>query len=632
MNEHKNDKRHMNFFRIILFILISTSSLFAQQKKYTTYKVKSGETIESISKILGIDQKEILTLNPDITGKLASDQVIVIPNKAYNAKKDIRNFDTEVVTPKDIVVDGFVYHEVLAKETLYGISSQFKISTSTLKNNNPFLLTDGLQIGQILKIPLAKVENPVAMNGFKPYLVKPKDTKFSIAKQNNMTIEELEKINPNSVDGLQIDDIIYLPINDVSEDGFSVHEVKKGETIYSISKLYGIQQEELLKENPELKDGLKEGMLIKISQMAVVLNSDQFAEPEVRGKEIKLAFLFPFMSKKDSLNLENDRLMNATTDFYFGAMMALDSLKRKGMHIKASTFDTEKSVAASRKIAERNNLKDFDLLIGPMYLNVLEAVANDVQRDSAWLVSPLSEKSHTHIRNPRVIQATPQVEQLEKEMIRFIMKKYNGQKVILIHDEKNTEHLNYVANQLQSKIPQNKIKIIQSKKGYITSERLKEGLVPEEEVWYVLVTKNEVLTADVVQNIGVLPEDINLTLFAFDMGKVYEKIDNRKLARIKFHYPSYSFQNYESKAFQQFSKNYLQKYNGLPSEYSIKGFDLTYDMLVRLSEASVELKDQGYSERIWNKFNYADNPSGGLENHGIYILAYDGLSLKNVSQ
>ena len=624
----------MNFFRILLLLLLCTSALFAQQKKYTTYKVKSGESIESISKALGIDKNEILKLNPDVTGKLANDQVIVIPNRAYNANKDVRNFDTEVVTPKDIVVDGFVYHEVLAKETLYGISSQFKVSTSSLKNNNPFLLSEGLQIGQILKIPLAKVENPMAMDGFKPYLVRPKDTKFSIAKQNNISIEELEKINPNSVEGLKIDDIIYLPTEGKTaiEDGFSVHEVKKGETIFSISKLYGIPQEELIKENPELKDGLKEGMLIKISQRAVVLNSNQFAEPEVRGKEIKLAFLFPFMSKKDSLNLESDRLMNATTDFYFGAMIALDSLKRRGMNIKASAFDTEKSVAVSRKIAERNNLKDFDLLIGPMYLNVMEAVSNDIKKDSVWLVSPLSEKSHMHIKNPRIIQATPQVEQLEKEMIRYITEKYNGQKVILIHDENNIEHLNYVVNQLQSKIPQKKIKIIQSKKGYITSERLKEGLVPEEEVWFVLVTQNEVLTADVVQNIGVLPEDINLTLFAFDMGKVYEKIDNRKLARIKFHYPSYSFQNYENKSFEQFSKTYQQKYNGLPSEYSVKGFDLTYDMLLRLSEDSVELKDQGYSERLWNKFNYADNPGGGLENHGIYILAYDGLSLKNVSQ
>ena len=117
----------MNFFRILLLLLLCNSALFAQQKKYTTYKVKNGESMESISKALGIDKNDILKLNPDVTGQLANDQVIVIPNKAYNASKDVRNFETEVVTPKDIVVDGFVYHEVLAKETLYGISSQFKV-------------------------------------------------------------------------------------------------------------------------------------------------------------------------------------------------------------------------------------------------------------------------------------------------------------------------------------------------------------------------------------------------------------------------------------------------------------------------------------------------------------------------
>ena len=59
----------------------------------------------------------------------------------------------------------------------------------------------------------------MAMDGFKPYLVRPKDTKFSIAKQNNISIEELEKINPNSVEGLKIDDIIYLPTRRKNGDG-----------------------------------------------------------------------------------------------------------------------------------------------------------------------------------------------------------------------------------------------------------------------------------------------------------------------------------------------------------------------------------------------------------------------------
>ncbi|MFD1315747.1 LysM peptidoglycan-binding domain-containing protein [Namhaeicola litoreus] len=623
----------MKFFRIILLFTLLTSTLFAQQKKFTTYKVKNGESIESISKTLGIDKAEILNLNPDVTGKLVTNQVLVVPNKAYNAQKDVRNFDTEVVTQKDIVVDGFVYHEVLPKETLYGISSQFKISTSSLKNNNPFLISEGLQIGQILKIPLAKVENPVAVESSKPYLVRPKDTKFSIAKQNNISIEELEKLNPNIVDGLKIDDIIYIPSSLQGDDidGFAVHEVKKGETIFSISKLYGIPQATLLNENPELAEGLKEGILIKITPMTRVVNSNQFVEPDLNGKKKKIAFLFPFMHKKDSLSFETDRLMNATTDFYFGALLALDSLKSKGMNIEAFAFDTEKSVPVSKKIVERNNLKSFDLLIGPMYLNVMEAVANEMNGDSVWLASPLSEKSHAHIKNSHLIQATPQIEQFEKEMIDFIKQKYSGQKVVLIHDETNTEHLNYVVNQLRGKIPQDKIKIIQSQKGYITSQRLKEGIVPEEEVWFVLVTQNEVLTADVVQNIGVLPEEINLTFFAFDKGKVYEKIDNKKLARIKFHYPSYAYQNYDDGLFKIFSKKYLEKYKGLPTEFSIKGFDITYDLLVRLSEDFLEIKDQGYSERIWNKFNYANNPSGGIENHGIFILAYDGLSLKNVS-
>ena len=40
--------------------------------------------------------------------------------------------------------------------------------------------------------------------------------------------------------------------------------VKKGETVYSVSKAYGITSEELTKENPPAVNGLKEGQSLRI--------------------------------------------------------------------------------------------------------------------------------------------------------------------------------------------------------------------------------------------------------------------------------------------------------------------------------------------------------------------------------
>ena len=65
----------------------------------------------------------------------------------------------------------------------------------------------------------------------------------------------------------------------------------------------------------------------------------------------------------------------------------------------------------------------------------------------------------------------------------------------------------------------------------------------------------------------------------------------------------------------------------MPSDYAIEGFDLTYDLLMRLATNN-ELIHQGVSERISTRYEYIENTSGSIVNKGIYIIKYDGLSLK----
>ena len=142
---------------IFFFVLFFVGILFTSaQKKYATYQVQQGETLQSISNKFKVSSSDLLKLNPDIKDKVKADDIIVIPNINYNKNKDINNFETDMVSSKDIIVEGFVYHEVLPKETFYKITSEYRVASSTLKNHNPFLLSDGLQIGQTLKIQLPK--------------------------------------------------------------------------------------------------------------------------------------------------------------------------------------------------------------------------------------------------------------------------------------------------------------------------------------------------------------------------------------------------------------------------------------------------------------------------------------------
>jgi len=128
----------------------------------------------------------------------------------------------------------------------------------------------------------------------------------------------------------------------------------------------------------------------------------------------------------------------------------------------------------------------------------------------------------------------------------------------------------------------------------------------------------------------VLPDRYKITLFAFDKGKEFDNMDNHSLERVRFHYPSLSFENYGDEKTKQFISTYKQKYGGVPSSFAFKGFDITYDILMRLADSD-QISKQGTSERLWNKFSYVQNSSGNVTNQAVYILRYENLELKSAN-
>ena len=129
-----------NIKLIIFLFLFGWVSVFAQDKKFITYKVKEGESVQSISKTLSITPYDLLKLNPDIKDDVIKGDIIIVPNKQYEALADLSIVDLSGVGERDIIVDNFIYHEVVPKETVFSIVNNFKITTEELNANNTFLI------------------------------------------------------------------------------------------------------------------------------------------------------------------------------------------------------------------------------------------------------------------------------------------------------------------------------------------------------------------------------------------------------------------------------------------------------------------------------------------------------------
>ena len=79
------------------------------------------------------------------------------------------------------------------------------------------------------------------------YQVMPGETLFDIARKTNSTVEELEKLN-GLKNGTNIDGS-YVIIPKQDQVFYETYKVKKGDSIYSIAKKYGVDYNTLLSLN-----------------------------------------------------------------------------------------------------------------------------------------------------------------------------------------------------------------------------------------------------------------------------------------------------------------------------------------------------------------------------------------------
>jgi LysM repeat protein len=372
-----------------------TLVFYAQEKKYNTYQAQKGETVELISKKFTITPFDLLQLNPDLKNGVVESQWIIVPNKNYKPESDKND--------KDFIKDGFLYHKIMPKENYFRLKKKYGVPKRILRKHNLLLRTKNLIAGETIKIPVKKgfvvEENSDDKSGTKPYLVRPKETKYAIARRYGISIEKLEELNPQlREEGLKLAEIIKVPdteeIPDIDED-YMIHQVEKGETIFSLSQKFKLSQTQLLEFNPELVKGLIEGMLIKIPDVSLIENTSDFVPNIPENKTLKIAMMLPFTVENKALDFEKNKTLNRVTDFYLGALMALDSVKKLGLSVTVDVFDTRNSKVNISKILQIHTLSNFNAVIGPMYFDNVEFVSNAIKNDTLALISPVSSKDHT---------------------------------------------------------------------------------------------------------------------------------------------------------------------------------------------------------------------------------------------
>jgi LysM repeat protein len=233
------------YLLIAVFLFFTSFNLFSQ--KTIKHTVVEGESIYVIAKKYGVTESDIYELNPKSKGALLQlKTVLMIPNK--RTKLDDKKKKT---TQKN--TDTSEFHSAEAGESLYKIALKYGISLEKIKEMNPNLNPESIQIGDKIAIVASK------KNGIeKKSKVVPKAEQSVKNKPVVLPVVPPVVVPPSAVST----PVATIPMVCEDELGNTIHTVQKGETLYRIAKMYHVKLKELQELNEEVVENLPEGYLL----------------------------------------------------------------------------------------------------------------------------------------------------------------------------------------------------------------------------------------------------------------------------------------------------------------------------------------------------------------------------------
>jgi LysM repeat protein len=610
------------FITLVLFSLASpaqdhttiTRSTVIEQykgKSYYMHFVKQGETLDAIANAYGVTTIALKADNPEAQQQLYANQVLKIPVASAIPTTDIPAKTQEVIPavtknpeaapepPKTVIQQEIqkppvTYFEyvVKKKETLYGIAKQFGVSMDDILDANPGL--QGIQEDMTLRIPKkAGVNTPATEQKAKPADIIPQPKPSAMHEAT------------------------------VSTTNYELYEVQPKETLYSIAQAHNISVETLVEMNPELSDGLKASQVIKVPASATQGKKEVEAKPEIKnpaiplpdkneatetnvpdpnckpqtdkGKLYHVALLLPFdLAESDSLlatDVTKLKPAGAYRPFNFiqiyeGALMALDSLEKTGANVKFYVYDADdgNDTLKTRRILTKPEMKEMDLIIGPVFAKSFATAARFAEKNGIPIVNPLSKRSEIVTGNPFIYKVQPSEDAIAVKLSAFIARKYPESNVLIVRNTRSE-------NPALAKLILAEMKLQLQKAGKSATAIPVNDIVYQTEFFggvsrhlsltkqniVIVLSTNSVLIPDFISRLNGFTKDHRIILVGMPGWEALEP-ETDYLVNLNYHQYSTSWVDYKDARVLKFVKQFRDRFATEPEneKFAFLGYDLMF--------------------------------------------------------
>ena len=417
------------------------------------------------------------------------------------------------------------------------------------------------------------------------------------------------------------------------------HKVKKKETVFGISRAYGLTIEELINANPEMKQQgyeLKKGAVLNIPYPKSVIEKQEaeraakarkVAEEaakanDVRNREIRLGVMLPL----HDINGDGRRMM----EYYRGVLMACDSLKKQGVSIDVHAWNTAED-GNIYKVLEDPAAAKCDLIIGPLYSKQMDALSDFVAKHDIRLVIPFSINAPQLTTNRNIFQVYQSQNEVSEATISHYLERFKDFHTVVIDCNDSTSKKGIftfaLRRQMESRGMECFVTNLKSSEEYFSNafSRTKPNVV--------------VLNTGRSQELGVAFSKINglkannpeldITMFGYSDWLLYTHRYLENYYKYNTYIPSVFYYNPLSPATQQFQQKYRQNFSSdmqnLLPRFAITGFDHAYFFLKGLHKYGKTFNGAegmfGYPF-IQTPLKFERYGNGGLRNKTLLFIHY----------
>ncbi len=521
------------------------------------------------------------------------------------------------------------------------------------------------------------------INGKKYYIhkVEKGQSLYAISKVYNMDVNSILAENDDAIDGLKQGQELKIPIESllsksttanlpIDTNKYVYHKVEKGQTIYAITKKYGIEDKKLTAYNPSIAAGLKEGDYIIVgekktgtSNQAIVNNKptitnstnntiknqqlpfDTTLIKKTKKNKYEIGLFLPFkFSETDLINVDElaknkssfPQQQTLALDFYEGFKKAIDSISSSDFEINLKLIDTDDRDSGKLEVyCKTPEFKNLDVAFGPIYSSTFKPVASYAKVNGIPIVSPVLQQNKILYNNPLISKVTPSLYTMIERLADYCSDSLlTTSHFILVNT--TTKDAQYISA-FKNRFNENLLNHNRTLKDSITVVKGIDGVKKAYQIGkkniVIALTNNPVYLQDFITQLFVFGSDKkDVSLFGFNNVSNIDNLDQEYLDKLNFHFASSNHIDHTNAQIIFLAKQYQALHSVDATEYYYQGFDIGMYYLSQLKKAGpslfMNLDKFNYDGASIDFEFYRPDKETGFENRAISIYKYADYKLQ----